>query len=381
VISNSLYDRLVGEIYDSAAQPELWQKTLVTLRDTFGAAYARLGYSNVNRQGLGGFVGPFNWHTEWDKAELQKFADRMADTPMAHTLIDSDIDTLWQQLDVMPEAAFQATAFYRELVQPNGLRDVAIVKFIRRINVLGAFSVTTRAGQERLSAKHGRLMERLSPHLRRALSIMDNVDQQRMAQHIFKDALDCLAAPVFLIADDERVIYANAAAERLLDIGTLLNRNPAGKLSTTRLESAAPLEDAVARALHGDAALNSAGIGLPLWSTTGDHAAIYVLPVGRSEARSQFGKGHAAVFVAMRSELQPAMIEMLRTIFDLSRAEARIVAHLRNGQTPAEIASSLDLSLATVRTHLAHAYAKTGQQDKAGMIVAIDSVLPPVMIA
>ena len=96
------------------------------------------------------------------------------------------------------------------------------------------------------------------------------------------------------------------------------------------------------------------------------------------QTRGAMGSGHCAVFVAQRGEHQPMAIEILRTMFDLTISEARIATLIAKGDGPQAIAESLGISVNTVRSHLQHAYAKTGSPDQTALSALVNGLMPPV---
>jgi DNA-binding CsgD family transcriptional regulator len=138
------------------------------------------------------------------------------------------------------------------------------------------------------------------------------------------------------------------------------------------------LDDAIDRALKGDVAIGISGIGVPLIDDSGERLAAYVLPIAGKDVRGAIGQGHCAVFIARRGEQQPMAIEILRTMFDLTAAEARIATLIAKGDGPQAIAESLGITVNTVRSHLQHAYAKTGTPDQTGLGGLVNGLMPPV---
>jgi DNA-binding CsgD family transcriptional regulator len=163
----------------------------------------------------------------------------------------------------------------------------------------------------------------------------------------------------------------------MLTHGNLVGRT-SGALVARRDTVTHSLGEAIDRASKGDKALGIAGIGVPLLGVDGERAAAFVLPIGVSDMRMMVGKGHAAVFIGKRQEQQPLAIEILRTLFNLSQAEARIVMLSANGDAPTAIAQALGISIATVRSHLSNAFAKTGTKDRSRLVALVNQLLPPV---
>jgi DNA-binding CsgD family transcriptional regulator len=130
--------------------------------------------------------------------------------------------------------------------------------------------------------------------------------------------------------------------------------------------------------LQGDDVLGIRGIGVPLVGLSGERAAAYVLPLAGGDARRALGEGHCAVFVARRGEQQPMAMEVLRTLFDLTAAEARVSLLVSKGDNPQMIADGLNISLNTVRTHLKNSFAKTRCGEQVSLAGLINSLIPPL---
>ena len=71
-------------------------------------------------------------------------------------------------------------------------------------------------------------------------------------------------------------------------------------------------------------------------------------------------------------------IEMLRSMFDLSPAEARVSSLIAKGDGPAIISESLGITINTVRSHLAHVFSKTGATDQSSLGALVNRLLPPI---
>lgn len=100
-------------------------------------------------------------------------------------------------------------------------------------------------------------------------------------------------------------------------------------------------------------------------------------PVGvflRPRALDRLGRllGDPAGLVVLRDgEAETARAEAMTRCFGLTRREAQAALGVMRGETPAAIARRLSVSIHTVRTHLAQAYAKTGTAGRAEMAVKL----------
>jgi DNA-binding CsgD family transcriptional regulator len=69
-------------------------------------------------------------------------------------------------------------------------------------------------------------------------------------------------------------------------------------------------------------------------------------------------------------------IELLRSHFGLTPAEARLALHLVAGETLRSAEVKLSISYETARTHLKNIFNKTGTSRQAELVVAIVTALP-----
>lgn len=184
----------------------------------------------------------------------------------------------------------------------------------------------------------------------------------RLAQSLWLD-LDVLTALAermatgILVADESgRVSFANALARQAIDAPGelaivdehLLARSP----RVTRL-----LQEALREAVQS--APRATRIAL---STPGhEEADIFVTPLPTARGFARDTRRLALLLVGQRGdgEAMPSQDD-LRQLFDLTPAESKVAIMLCAGRAPKEIARDLQVSVATVRSHLASLLAKTG---------------------
>lgn len=370
-------EEIVGDIYDCAANPEHWPATLGKIRDSADLAYVMIGHMESSPSDPSIQFANLR-HSEWDPEWIQRLLPRIPTIPHFERLFQQGIDAPWIQMEHIPEAEFQKSDFYQNWVKPQKLRDGLNTLFIDRKVVRGVMVMTRYDGKPLLGDDERRIANFLSPHIRRAIAINDIVDKGRLALSLYRQVLDTLSVAVFVAGTGGKLVFANAQADALLSSGDLL-RLAAGKLVATRSEVVATkLTDAIARATKGDAAVGITGIGVPLVGKSGERAAAYVLPLYGSDVRSQMGPGHVVIFIARRGEQQPMAVEILRTVFDLTPAEAKVAYAASLGDSLEAIAVSLGNSVETVRTHLKGAYRKLEVSGKASLAARIQELIPPV---
>jgi DNA-binding CsgD family transcriptional regulator len=373
------YDSLVGSVYDCAANPGLWVETLDRIKAELGVAYLMVGYADLTPT-LKNQMPIFTFrHTEWDVARLQQLQGLTQDVPGAGEFQNGVTDRAWTQMEHISREDFQKTRFCQEWSGPQDLTDCLIVPYVARPRVFGLFTGALHKSQgDVFNDEQKAMAESLAPHVRRAIMINDIVDKGNLAVAIYQTVLDQLSTAVFVVGAGQRLAFTNAAGDLMLSAGNYFT-TASGMLQTQGTSQASTaFADAISRASRGDRAIGISGIGVPLIGQDGERAAAYVLPIAGKDLRGDLGHGHCAVFIARRGEQQPMALELLRTIFDLTVMEARVTLLVAQGQGTLEIAEGLKITVSTVRSHLKHAFAKTGATNQSALGALVNGLMPPV---
>ncbi len=373
------FDKLVGQIYDCAANPELWTGTLSNIRDHLGAAYVLVSMAELTTQGPGSPPFTIFKYSPWDAEWFLKLGQLLPIIPSNDILIQSEIDDTVRYSAYVDQEVFRSSEFYKLWVEPQRLSDTLNVNYIKRQGINGVISATRSIDIGFFEDKQVKILDALSPHIRRAMLINDIVDKGKLALSLYQKVLDSLTVAVFVVGLGQRLAFTNSIGEELLSDGNFVFID-GGSFVAQRI-GGAPLafDDAIARALKGDVALGRAGIGVPLIGLNGERAAAYILPISGNDLRRDLGRGHAVVFVAGQGEQQPMAIEILRTVFDLTSAEARVTALIAKGEGPIAIAEAMNISTSTVRTHLSRSFQKTETHDQLALMAKVNALLPPIL--
>ncbi len=194
---------------------------------------------------------------------------------------------------------------------------------------------------------------------------------------LLMNVLDALSIAIFVIDTRYHVVFTNKAGDAMLSEGKYV-RLIAGALyehHTIGVPSA--LRDAIDMISSG---MDTAGIGVPLVGANGKRSAGYVLPIAGQELSDAQNQKYCAVFVAQRGGQQPMIIEILRTMFNLTSSEARIAALIAKGDGPQTIAETLGVTINTVRSHLKHAFSKTSANDQTALGALVNGLIAPITL-
>ena len=319
--------RLIGDVYDAALDPASWPKAL---------------------------------------EKTCRFVEGMA-------------SIAWSQDSALPIDEFRMTRFYQEWAQPQGYLDAISAMVDRSATGCAAVAVTRHECDGLVDDAMRRRMQLLAPHFRRAVAIGKVIDTTRVEAATLADALDGLAAGMFLVDPGGRIVHSNARGHAILAEANVL-KGHGGRLSATDLQADKTLADAFTTSDGGDVALGTRGIAVPLTARDGGRWVAHVLPL-TSGARRQAGVCYAAVaavFVRKATlDLHPPL-ETLSDIYQLTPAELRVLmAIVEIGGVP-EVAPALGISETTVKTHLRRLFEKTGTKRQADLVKLVAAFMSPL---
>jgi DNA-binding CsgD family transcriptional regulator len=372
--------RVIGQIYDCAIDPAIWVPTLTGIRDRMEAAYFQVTYVDVARSHTAPNTAAVMFQTEWPSKWNELGPRYMHLIPGIERWMALGIDESMTQLQCIDEAEFHKMPFYVEYAEPQGLRDFCHTTVAKRPDVFATSGAARRAGKQVFDSEDRKQFCLLSPHIRRSLLISGMLDEGRFQLALYRQLLDKLANPIFILEQSARLVYANAQADDLLSKGRFF-RLMRGSLTPDARHLAGGFEEALARACSGrDEDMGLRGNGIPLPGKDGSPAVCYVLPLGNSERRRALGPGMAAVFVSTSPNGIPPAVEVLSALSGLTSREARIALMIADGRAPIDAATELGISINTVRTHIAKIFEKTGVKSQQGLVKFISTLSLPLAI-
>ena len=201
---------------------------------------------------------------------------------------------------------------------------------------------------------------------------------QRVEAATLADALDGLAAGMFLVDAAGRIVHANARGHAIIAEAKVL-KGLGGRLSATDLQADKTLAEVFTTADAGDVALGTKGIAVPLAARDGERWVAHVLPL-TSGARRQASVCYAAVaavFVRkaaleLRARWTPCRISIA------TPAELRVLmAIVEIGGIP-DVAPVLGISETTFKTHLRRLFEKTGTKRQADLVKLVAAFMSPL---
>jgi DNA-binding CsgD family transcriptional regulator len=371
------YEGFVDLIYQAAIDSELWPTVLDRLVELIDGEAATLHWYDLF-SGASNGVGVRVDQTALDKG-FEAFSScsplTEKDPAKKRHRLRNYVPRIRRDVDWLPKDQFIRTAYYNDFFQAFGFHsDVTLGLMVEEVGG-GAFegaglNVFRHKRHGDWSDDNMALCAALHPHLIRSYRMGRRVAAQQRLGDGLMQYIDQAPWGMFILDAFGRINHANETGQALLaEPGGLTVAG--GRLSARRSDDTRRLLQLIGRAgspdreqrTGGSMTLTTPGRRRPL--------SILVCPM-RGDRASVYPGASAVMACVMDPDASVTLPEKeLQDLFGLTLAETKVALALGEGLDPAEVARRLGLSLATVRTHLAHIFDKTETRGQ----VALSSLL------
>jgi DNA-binding CsgD family transcriptional regulator len=367
---------LVARIYDAALDPSQCPDLLDSCRVFVGGMSAVVFAKDAAGLAGGVFYSDGRIEDHWAKLYFEKYA-RFDPATGGHLLtpLEKVVSTadLFADLD-----EFRESRFYREWSLPQGIIDFISAPIEKKGSWAAMFGVFRheRDGMADETAKER--VRLLVPHIRRAVVIGKVIENGNFKAASLGDAVDGLAAGMFLVDARGRIMHSNAAGDALLGGGAITSLG--GRVIADDYEANSMLAEVFAAAAEGGAMADPRGTAITLPGSDGENYVAHILPL-TSGARRSTGTQYAAVaamFVNRASLDMPSAPEVMARTFGLTLSELRVLNSIVLVGGVPETAEALGVAETTVKTHLHRVFAKTGTARQADLVRLVAGFASPL---
>lgn len=360
---------LIGAIYDAVIDAARWDETVDRIRRYLGFHLSMLavlglpsGKMIVGAQSNVPYPFSETIYTYADEAMslwggVERFSRLPVEEPIVHT-------------EANPSGSWIGSPFYEEWAKPQGLVDQVVLILESNSRLVANIAFGVHQSMSPIRDEQIRSARTLAPHLRRAAIISGLLDGRKEAAESFESVMNALGSAILLVDESLHIIYANPAAERMLDAGDPVKR------FNDRLELRGELVRGQLQAAVSDAATDAAGLqhgsGIPVRRHDNSGLIVHLLPLRRRQPRTvrgvMTGGAVAAVFVAEPDEEPNLPLEAIRLLYGLRPAEARVFELIARGLSAPQIAQTLGTATSTAKTHTLHLFEKLGIHSRAELM-------------
>jgi DNA-binding CsgD family transcriptional regulator/PAS domain-containing protein len=382
-----LLSALIGDIYDAALDPGRWQNVLASVARFVGGASATL-FSKTGGRPPGlllyeyGIEPPYRrlYIDQYIKLDPAPTTGHYTRTGAATTRrIFSEVGQPIAATDLISPAGFFETRFYREWAHPQGVVDFVGAVLDNSVESAAMFGVFRHKLDGPTDAGARRRMRLIVPHIRRALLVSRLIAARTFEAETLAVAFDGLKAGVIVLETNADIVYANLAGHELLRTGDML-RIVGGRLAATDMDSDRMLREVIAAADSGHSP-SFKDTTLPLVAHDGRHYVTHVLPLApTTRSRAEVCPAKAVALIVHRAALDKLASEAIAKVYRLTPRELRVLLSLVEVGGVPDVARVLGISEATVRTHVARLFDKTGVSRQVDLVKIVAGFTNPLLV-
>lgn len=342
------HDALLDAVYDSLGNGGLALLPALVAQAVDGRS--------SSLQVLTGDLVPEQVHTSYFTAEMSAFY-------VEHGIYDEDV---WQTVtmrcgvvgratrltDMVPDEVYLASGFYQNMIRTHGDdtgRCLGMLVPLPRGRTL-TIGAHRALGAENFAARNLAVLDRLGPHLARIAEVESRFQALQMQSATWAQALAIMPQPALVLSPAGSVLFANRAAEALLERGDGLIL-PGGRLDALSPADSRRLAACLASALQrtasrGGAVTIARGEGAPPYR-------LIALPLSVAE------RSHALVLIDDPGRPRLHRADYLRALYGLTGAEAQVAMLLSAGEPAERVAEIRRVTVATVKSLIQRIYRKT----------------------
>lgn len=351
-------------IYDGPYEAQPWSRFVRTLRHRLGASAVGLTLQQPAT------IRPlllFTLDGDFDNAHMmERYLGRFSDEdPFPY----HDLKTLKAYtLEDFLKTNGNIEAYRQDFLHPFGI-DHMLLSRIEASDGSNAYLFICRTEQSQpFDCKDVELVEAILPAFRPAIRVASSLRRECAARRVYENAIEAMGIGTILLNVQGHVIYSNPISKALLaNQNMLLLRNE--KLSCTRNRERAMLAELIDKALADSTGQFSHA--LPLTTDGSSELLLLIRAVAYPLCESNEPGPRVAIFLNQRGARAAVPRDLIRDLFNLSRAEADLSMVLSDGKTLAQAAELLHISEHTARTYSKRIYAKTGTNRQAELVQLI----------
>lgn len=357
--------RLIGEIYEASLDDSRWERVMEAVATSFDCVSALIrildpDHSKVDIAFTYGFT----------EAARRDYADHFVHIdPFVSALNARPVGYLGISQEILSDRELIRTEYYNDYMRPHARFHLAGGFIVREQGRVVQLALQRERQTGLFDSSELQTLGMLAGHIKRSFHFSRLIRQSRLLETSLSQSLERISIPVILLSQGLTVTYMNPAAEILIDeskdVFIANNRvifSDSGFASRLKRQiadnrhasdsSSAPGNSAVHAAVTGELKVVTAPLpaadALEITATTGIQADTLLFL-----SRSGDGK-----------TLDPAI---LRSLYGLTVAEARLVGQLAGGMLPDAIRERFQLSRNTLKTQLRSIFRKTGVHNQADL--------------
>jgi DNA-binding CsgD family transcriptional regulator/PAS domain-containing protein len=366
--------RIVGLIYDAAANPSLWPDVLKAILPLGEFNAGTVHFQDLQSHSVG-WVSSVNLSADYEESYAQYFASVNPWLRSKHLLAKGRVNV---RAMAMTDPEMAATEFWNDWARHLGLFDFVAGILEESGTQTGAITLFRPKGVEPCGEPELALMKLLTPHVIRATELHRRIVHLERQNATLSHVLDHLSLGIVIVDAGARVCVANQAAERMLMENDGLSVR-GGTLCVAQPREQQRLSAAVASAaaVASEKGLQAAS-RLGIWRPSLKPPYSVLVSPARPQLFAGFERPAAALFITDPAVAPVSVRDLLVSLYGLTPAEASLAECLAQGSTLRGAAETNGVSHNTVKSQLQQVFNKTDTHRQPDLVRLVSALAGPV---
>jgi DNA-binding CsgD family transcriptional regulator len=361
--SGEALSKLIGQLYDAAADPLKWDTFLENLAQNVRATSAGLVMLDVGRDL---FTLSRTWEVDPEATRLYQehygpldiWAKRGLAKPAGYVCSSEAL---------CPLSELAPTEVYNEFMIPFGIEHGLFGVAENSGSRWASISLYRNASCPAFGTSESDIVRILAPHMQRAFGLHMQLSELKAQSVGLETAMNMLPTGMVFFGANGKVIHLNPSASAFVaEKDGLLGTHQ--ELRAERAAESSLLEKTIrhtASAINGKSV--SAGGSIMISRRSRPPLRIQVSPINTPLAFASEAVT-AVAFIVDPSRRQRPPRELLRMAYGMTPAECRVALLLSDGRAPRDIAEMLGVTVNTVRSQVKSIFAKTNVRRQGELI-------------
>jgi DNA-binding CsgD family transcriptional regulator len=360
---NETLSKLLGSLYDAAADPALWDLFLQQLTQSTGARSAGLVMLDV---GQDVFTISRSWEVDPEATRLYQehygsidvWAQRGLSKPAGYVCNSEALSSIEEMA---------TTEIYNDFMVRFGVEHGLFGVLENSGSRWASVSLYRNSSRPAFQDSEQEILQFLAPHMQRAFKLHFQFSELRAQSVGLETALDMLPTGVIFLGTKGEVVLMNRSASAFVAErdGLLATRDG---LRAERLGESSKLGEAILQAIATSNGNGLAASGTVLVSRRArPPLQIQISPIRNSVVQTSQPIAAVAFVVDPLRRERPEQ-EVLRALYGLTPAECRVALLLGDGHAPRKIANMVGVTDNTVRSQIKSIFSKTGVKRQGELI-------------
>ncbi|MGV2129977.1 helix-turn-helix transcriptional regulator [Agrobacterium vitis] len=357
-------ETIIDCIYEAAAEPAAWENALDRLAHLVGAEGALLVNISDELMPLITTPGVRELYSDFFKQGWT------ADNIRTKALLSASKSKFISDVDQFSHEQMRDEPLYRDFLWPRGFGFAAGVSFDLPQEKIIAISIERKRDSGPIEEKHLDLLNSVGRDLRRSLILASQLEFKAVDNSL--RALQLARLPTAALTAKGKILGCNTVFEAgnpryaIAAFDQLRFLHPAAQASFEASLAAGMAAGASREEMQGAQFACPGQPGLP-------PAVVYLIPAARLNV-GLFSPVSFFIILVPLSRSNGLTSEMIQSLMNLTRAEARLTKLLLDGEPLRDAAQALGIQLETARSQIKTVLAKTDMARQTDLIAALTSL-------